>query len=89
MDLQTMENEVNAWRARFPQYEYRPLDDCVALKLEYVRYGCHVDLGVGDKPDGCVFDSGDIEDCINARRLSEQGKGKRDCGEWKPIDASF
>ncbi|WP_454731451.1 MULTISPECIES: hypothetical protein [Cupriavidus] len=26
--------EAQAWRARFPQYEFRPQDDCVALKLE-------------------------------------------------------
>lgn len=24
--------EVKAWRERFPQYEYRAQDDCVALK---------------------------------------------------------
>lgn len=29
-DRATQENL--AWRARFPQYEYRPQDDCVALK---------------------------------------------------------
>ena len=38
MDLQTLENEVTAWRARFPQYEYRPQDECVALKLQSTQY---------------------------------------------------
>jgi hypothetical protein len=27
-----LEREVAAWRARFPQYVYRPQDECVALK---------------------------------------------------------
>lgn len=26
--------EVLAWRERFPSYEYRPQDECVALKLK-------------------------------------------------------
>ena len=26
--------EVVAWRTRFPEYEYRPQDECVALKLK-------------------------------------------------------
>lgn len=26
-------NELAAWRARFPAYEYRPQDECVALRL--------------------------------------------------------
>ncbi len=50
-NMQTLENEVMAWRSRFPQYEYRPQDDCVALKLEHVRYGCHCDLDPGAQPD--------------------------------------
>lgn len=25
--------EIAAWRARFPQYEYRPQDECVALRM--------------------------------------------------------
>lgn len=27
-----LEAEVQAWRQRFPQYVYRPQDDCVALR---------------------------------------------------------
>ena len=27
-----LEREVEAWRARFTEYKYRPQDDCVALK---------------------------------------------------------
>ena len=26
--------ELEAWRARFPQYIYRPQDECVTLKLD-------------------------------------------------------
>lgn len=28
-----LEAELAAWKERFPKYEYRPQDDCVALKL--------------------------------------------------------
>jgi len=27
--------EVREWRIRFPQYEYRPQDGCIALKAKY------------------------------------------------------
>lgn len=30
-----LEAEVKAWRERFPRYEYRRADDCVALKFEH------------------------------------------------------
>jgi hypothetical protein len=53
-----------------------------------VRYGCHIDLGPDEKPDGCVFDSGDIDDCRIASKLAESGLGKMDCAEWKPIRIS-
>jgi len=29
-----LRRRVEAWQARFPNYEYRPQDDCVALKME-------------------------------------------------------
>lgn len=31
---QDLEAEVIAWRKRVPTHEYRPQDDCIALKLE-------------------------------------------------------
>lgn len=37
MDLQTLENEVLAWRKRFPQHEYRAQDDCVELRQAHAR----------------------------------------------------
>ena len=85
MDLQAMENEVIAWRERFPQYEYRRQDDYVALKLEQVRYGCHCDLDEGMVPDTCVLDEGSTHDCVYAGKLLREGKGKEQCSEWRPI----
>ena len=85
MDLQTMENEVAAWRKRFPQYEYRVQDDCVALKFKHA-YGCHCDLDPGMKPDKCVLDEGHSWDCTKAQQLLREGKGRNDCDEWKPIE---
>lgn len=31
--------EVLAWRTRFPQYTYRPQDDCVSLRLDQAMDG--------------------------------------------------
>jgi hypothetical protein len=33
-EQEDMERELSAWRARFPEYVYRPQDDCVALRVE-------------------------------------------------------
>ncbi|MGP1666936.1 MAG: hypothetical protein ACTS5I_13685 [Rhodanobacter sp.] len=54
---------------------------------ESVVYGCHCDIEstVSGKPDSCVFDSGDIEDCIYATKLHKEGKTQTDCRYWKPI----
>lgn len=81
MTSQTLENELIAWRTRFPQYGYCPQDDCVALKLQRA-YGCHCDLDPEQKPDGCVLDGGRVEDCVEAQHLVRQGKCKTDCKYW-------
>jgi hypothetical protein len=51
------------------------------------KFGCHCDLAntVSGQPDECVFDNGDIEDCIYATELQRQKKGKTDCKYWQPI----
>ena len=67
--------EIAAWRTRFPQYEYRVLDDCIALKIDHA-FGCHCDLDAGMSPDKCVMDEGKFNDCVFARKLFVQGKGK-------------
>lgn len=84
----TLEAELAAWRSRFPQYEYRPQDECVALKLkqEPVRYGCHCDLEPGHEPDGCVMDTPIISDCVHAQALAAEGKTQEGCKHWKPIN---
>ena len=32
-EFEALQAEVKAWRERFPQYVYRPQDECVALKM--------------------------------------------------------
>lgn len=54
-----------------------------------VKYGCHCDLEnmpPGTQPDDCVFDNGDVDDCIYAVKLQREGKGKLACEFWRPID---
>ena len=34
LNIETLEAEVHAWRARFQQYIYRPQDECVTLRKE-------------------------------------------------------
>lgn len=48
-----------------------------------IEYGCHCDLEPGMEPDECVFDNGDICDCIYAERLQKAGKKKYDCEYWR------
>lgn len=83
--LQVLQAEVAAWRTRFPQYEYRAQDECVALKLEQPKFGCHCELDPSMKPDSCVIDEGRPGDCVNATLLVGQGKGRNDCSEWRPV----
>lgn len=47
-----------------------------------IRFGCHVDLGPGDEPDGCVIDAGRPDDCA----LVPACRGCKElCPEWRPI----
>lgn len=46
-----------------------------------VTYGCHCDLEPGMKPDGCVLDYGNPNDCVHARGISN----REECNEWRPI----
>ena len=77
MKYDNINNEVSAWRERFPQYEYRSQDECIALKMEFIRFGCHCDLEPNMIPDGCVIDDGRPFDCVHAEALVREGKGTR------------
>lgn len=50
------------------------------------EYGCHCDLEPGMKPDGCVLDYGNANDCTHAPGLVAEGKGREDCHEWRPVE---
>lgn len=68
-------------RTSDPSPEARP-------EAEPVAYGCHCDLETmpdGFVPDGCVIDDGIVDNCVYARRLVKEGKGRDDCGYWRPI----
>jgi len=80
-----MDKEIAAWRARFPQYEYRIIDDAVLLKFIQPEYGCHCELGENEKPDNCVIDEGHPDDCALATELLRSGKDKTSCPEWRVI----
>lgn len=80
-----MDEELIAWRNRFPMYEYRFQDDCIALKLEQPKFGCHCELDSNQEPDGCVIDDGLPDDCVHAIELARNGKDKTSCKYWLPI----
>ena len=80
-----MEKEIAAWRARFPQYEYRRMDDVVSLKFIQPVFGCYCELAPGEKPDGCVIDEGRPNDCVLAEQLLRTGKNKTSCPEWREV----
>ena len=50
------------------------------------EYGCYCDLEPGMKPDGCVLDYGNANDCTHAPGLVAAGKGREDCHEWRPVE---
>jgi hypothetical protein len=54
---------------------------CV-MQREGVKFGCHVELNVGELPDDCVKDYGADGDCIYARRH----RTREACKYWQPVD---
>ena len=51
------------------------------LEKTQIKFGCHVDLFLGEFPDDCVIDNDDHDDCTHAR----QGMKKEDCKFWYEI----
>ena len=52
-----------------------------AAQAAGVKYGCHVDLEEGMRPDGCVLDSGDTSGCVYAYRH----RTREGCPHWHKI----
>jgi len=50
-----------------------------------VKYGCHCDLDPDAEPDGCVLDESRPQDCVCAKKLKDEGKGRDQCEYWMPI----
>lgn len=53
----------------------------MTLKLDTLRYGCHVELDPGAEPDGCVIDTGDYHECIHAKPEIR----KEQCEYWRIV----
>jgi hypothetical protein len=85
------EREADAMHKVFPHHANilrRWADEVEASRQRpAAKFGCHCDLEntVSGQPDECVFDNGDIEDCVYATELQRQKKGKADCKYWQPI----
>lgn len=74
---------ADEWRDKPHRLVY---DLCKRLEaLEGKGFGCHCDLILDEKPDGCVLLEGGVENCVHAKKLREQGKGPSACEWWKPI----
>lgn len=49
-------------------------------------YGCHVDLGPGERPDDCVIDYDAHSDCVYAKTTTgRRRRSKWGCKYWKPF----
>ena len=48
------------------------------------HFACHIDIGHPD-PE-CVLDTGNYQDCTEARLLKEEGRGKTDCEFWNLVE---
>lgn len=79
------DEEIAAWRERFPQYKFRPQDGCVALKFDANAYGCHCELSPDQIPDQCVLGTDKEDDCVHAIILARNNKVKTECQYWLPI----
>jgi len=76
----------------FFAHGYNHREECIqiitALRARLAKtdgYACHCDLDPGQQPDGCVFDTGRIFDCVYAEKLAKESKGRNDCEYWQPI----
>ena len=52
-------------------------------RVDRIRFGCHCDIEntISGQPDDCVLNTGDIDDCIYAKR----GMRPEQCEYWRPI----
>ena len=83
---QALEALVVAWQQN-PHWQITEAMNALRAALEEpVPHGCHCDLEEHMSPDGCVLDENMPDNCIYARRLLREGKGKTDCEYWKPIE---
>ena len=66
--------------------EYRGTNSSLAIEPaeKPKRYGCHCELGPGEKPDGCVIKSFP-ENCVHATQLLRDGKTEQDCPYWREV----
>ena len=46
-----------------------------------IKYGCHIDLGPDEQPDGCVIDEERRDDCAYGYRH----RTREGCPYWQPI----
>lgn len=64
---------------------YQSLPEAVRLAFDNLgstaAWGCHCDLEEGQKPDGCVLDTGGYQDCVYARSADSKQK----CQYWQPV----
>jgi hypothetical protein len=87
--LEALEFMADEWgftqKANRPE-RWQAIEALRAALAQPVPHGCHVDLEEGMDPDGCVLDEGRPSNCIYARCLVREGKGKTDCEYWQPIE---
>ena len=48
-----------------------------------LKFGCHLELDPGQKPNECVIDEGTPHHCMYATNLVRDGKTKWNCPHWK------
>ena len=71
--------------------DFTQMKELLNLAADYIdavrgpKYGCHCDLEPGMLPDECSLNTGDIADCRYAIKLSQEGKGPKDCKYWRLI----
>ena len=76
IDLQRVANKLGMYDATDAINQLFKLN-----KFDNLKYGCHCDLEDDMKPDNCVIDSNNFDNCVHAH----PGMRKEQCKYWRII----
>ena len=73
-----MNEEIKAWRDKFPEMEYSEVTNTIVQKGKFKCY-----ISEDDTYDYCVMEINKPYLCDVAKKLQQEGKTKFDCPNWR------